>query len=331
MAHMVDRMMYSGLVPWHGLGDYQKEITFEDARKVLCNVSERPITFMSADNGDVPVEGYKAIVRDDTGAALCVQKESYGTLQYIDQLDVLNAAAGDGALRLKTVGLLDSGRQAFALADIPSAQFEVAGSVVLPYLLMSTSHDCSRLLRYLFTGTYVVCANTVAAALHNAGIGAKTRYIPNVIQIKHTSRAYERVTVAKELVAQARAYFGTFNEVALRLVNQRISFADMTRLTAQLFPITDAQAETFKKYGEESSSHKAQAKVLRLFSGDQRARENAPGTKWAAYNAVTEYIDHHTAPRGQTARAVAESRFQRIMFESGAKVREEALSLLLAA
>ncbi len=223
MAHMVDRMMYSGQVPWHGLGEYKDEIEFEDARRVLCDVSEHPVQLTERDfTRDVP--GYKALVRVDTGEALCIQRSSYGVVQYADQLDVLCAAAGEGELRLKTVGLLDHGRRAFALADIPSAQFDVAGSPIKPYLLLSTSHDSSRLIRYLFTGVYVVCNNTETAALQTAGAyNNKGSFIPNVIQLRHSKRVADRLTMAKQLIAQARVYFGAFNEAALILVNKRFS------------------------------------------------------------------------------------------------------------
>jgi phage/plasmid-like protein (TIGR03299 family) len=324
MSHMVDRMMYSGQVPWHGLGDYQTEITFDDASKVLCTVEERPITYMHSDKGDIPVEGYKAIVRTDNDVALCVQKDSYGVVQYTDQLDVLQAAAGHGLLRLKTVGMLDEGRRAFALADLPSSVVEVAGSPILPYLLMSTSHDSSRKLRYLFTGVYVVCNNTETAALRNSN--AK-----DVLEFKHTANIKDKLQVARALIEEAKRYFGSFGLAALHLVKQRFTDTDMSILVRELFPVTKEQAERYSKYGQPSAPHEARAKVLYLFSGAQRAAANAPGTKWSAYNAVTEYIDHHTTRRGQSSRAIAESRFDATLFGGGAQVRQKALDYLLAA
>jgi len=340
MAHMIDRMMYSGLEPWHGLGRYQDEISFEDAKQVLCTVSERTVSFSQhtgAIDGqyyEVPVDDYKAIVRDDTGQCLCVQKKTYGVAQYVDQLDVLNAAAGEGLLRLKTVGLLDSGRRCFALADIPSAEVEVAGHAIKPYLLMSTSHDSSRLLRYLFTGIYVVCNNTETAALSQAGVKvggrAEQRYIPNVIQIRHTSRVNERIATAKKLIGDAREYFGRFSEVALRLVNAEIGRREVRAMAQTLIPETENQREQYLKYGIQSAPIKAQAKIYYLFEHG-RASKAAPGTKWAAFNAVTEYIDHHTSHRGQSDRAIAEARFEHSLFETGSKIRQRALDYLLAA
>jgi len=329
---MVDRMMYSGQVPWHGLGEYKDEIEFEDARRVLCEVVERPVRFDTPFEEAALVAGYKAIVRTDTNTPLCIQKASYGVVQYADQLDVLCAAAGEGELRHKTVGLLDHGRRAFALADIPSAQFDVAGSPIKPYLLLSTSHDSSRLIRYLFTGVYVVCNNTETAALQRAGAhNNKGSFIPNVIQLRHSKRVADRLTMAKQLIAQARVYFGAFNEAALILVNKRFTELGMVNLAKELFPITAEQAEARRKHGIFSISHKAQDKVVALFAGQQRAAAHAPGTAWSAFNAVTEYVDHHANRRGQSARALAESRFDYTLFEGGANIRQEALSFLLAA
>lgn len=337
MAHMIDRMMYSGEEPWHGLGIKLPETCDADTLRNLVfdwTAQERPVFYQGPDC-DLPTSDYKALVRSDNGKLLCIAPRTYGVVQFADACDVLNAAAQDGSARFTTAGTLDEGRRAWALATIPSAEFDIAGSPVKPYLLMSTSHDGTLAIRYHFTGVYVVCNNTLTAALGDIGVkvGGKTRanHLPNVIVLKHTSGVNGRLAIAKGLIERARSYFGAFNERALVLVNQRFTNASMRELTETLFPVTPEQAERRRKHGEESASHKAQDKIVRLFNGEQRAADNAPGTKWSAYNAVTEYIDHFQRRHGQTASALAEARFDSIVFGAGARIREQALTLLLAA
>lgn len=335
MAHLLDRMIYSGETPWHGLGrKLPDDATFDQVRETFCQVTERPVSWDDGDQ-DVNAPDYKAIVRRDNGKMLCIMPATYGVVQYEDACSVLEAATTEGFTRYVTAGLLDEGRRAWALASIPSATFDVAGSELKPYLLLTTAHDGTLAIRYHFTGVYVVCNNTLTAALSAAGVQvggrARTKYIPNVITLKHTKRVNDRLAIVRELVSKATNYFGSFHERALVLVNQRFTTTDMKSLAAQLFPITEEQDARFRKEGRESSSHKAQAKVLYLFGGAQRAANNAPGTKWAAFNAVTEYVDHWQTRKGQDYNALAENRFDSILFGNGAQVRQNALDLLLAA
>ena len=312
MAHRIDRMMYAGKTPWHGLGIRLPETCDSDTLRNLVfdwHVIEKPITV----DGET-WDDYKALVRSDTGDKLCIQPKSYGVVDFSDSLALLDAASVDGRTKYITAATLDGGRRAFALATIPSATFDVAGSEIKPYLLLSTSHDGSLALRVHFTGIYVVCNNTLTAALAAAG-ATGTRYIPNVITLKHTARIKDRMTVVTRLIERAGAYFGQFHERALRLVNWRYTTADMRDLAKALFPVSD----------------KVQNKVVSLFNGEQRARAQAPGTRWAALNAVTEYIDHHARRRGSDERTLAEHRFEATMFGAGAKVRQQALDMLLAA
>lgn len=333
--HLLDRMIYSGQVPWHGLGTKLDDLaTFEDVRKVFCEVKETPGTFQALDGTFQATSKYKNLVRTDSGKLLCIMPATYGVVQYADACSVLEAATQEGFTKYVTAGLLDEGRRAWALASIPSATFEVAGSEVKPYLLLTTAHDGSLAIRYHFTGVYVVCNNTLTAALAEVGVQvgtrARTKYIPNVITLKHTKGVNDRLAIVRKLVEQATRYFGAFHERALVLVNQRYSTENMRTLAEQLFPVSEEQEHKRRQYGEESAPHKARSTVLHLFSGAQRAANNAPGTKWAAFNAVTEYVDHHQKRRGQGTEQ-AENRFDSILFTSGAQIRQNALDLLLAA
>jgi len=337
MAHMIDRMMYAGEEPWHGLGRRLPETCDSETLRNLVfdwHAQERAVSYQGAD-GDEPADDYKALVRSDNGKLLCVAPKTYGVVQYADALALLDAASASGVTKYITAATLDEGRRAFALAAIPSATFDVAGSEVKPYLLLSTSHDASLALRVHFTGVYVVCNNTLTAALGGAGVSvggrAQTRHIPNVIMLKHTSKVSDRLAIVTRLVEQATSYFGAFHERALQLVNQRYATSEMRDLARVLFPISDKQEADRRQYGVESASHKAQATVVRLFDGAQRAAAPAPGTRWAAFNAVTEFVDHHARRTGATPAALAEHRFDATIFGAGAKVRQTALDLLLAA
>lgn len=331
MAHMVDRMMYAGQVPWHGLGiQLPAECDGDTLRNLVFDwrAIERPV-YLHSDDGLVrgydSFDRYKALVRSDTGAPLAIVPSTYGVVQYSEALSLLDAAVGQGEARYLTAGTLDEGRRAWALATVPSCTYTVAGAELKPYLLLSTAHGLSRALRVLFTSVYVVCNNTDTAALRQAGVkaGESAKYLPNVLQIRHTSGARERVDQAAQLIRQARGFFGMFHEAALRLVNERMSTAEVRAMAETLLPLPDRKDR--KRDVESSGAFKAQALIVDLFTGRQKAAAHAPGTKWAALNAVTELIDHHANRRTD------ESRFDAILFGQGAQLRQRAMDYLLAA
>ena len=51
------------------------------------------------------------------------------------------------------------------------------------------------------------------------------------------------------------------------------------------------------------------------------------GTTWAAYNAVTEWVDHHRPTRARHAAVRASRRLESSWFGSGAKLKAKAWSL----
>lgn len=308
-----DGYVWYGQEPWHGLGRKLPAAADGDflRHEVFCWDAEERNVYVA--DANTPAEGYKALVRSDNGDLLSIQKSSYGTVQYHEALALLDAAAGNEA-RYISAGTLFGGKRAFVLADIPSATFDVAGHEMRPYLLLSTSHDGSRAIRCLFTPVYVVCNNTETAAIW----GRDGRHA-NVLKIEHTRNAKRRVDIAAQLVANARSYFGAFHEAALVLVNQRFTTTDMRDLAEILF-----RERSRKHGGFTDGTMEARSKVISLFEGGQRANV-APGTKWAAFNAVTEYVDHHIQRRS------ASSRFEAITSGSGAILRQTALDYLLKA
>jgi phage/plasmid-like protein (TIGR03299 family) len=333
MAHEImsdDAVIYSRATPWHGFGVRLPADADSDTLKrevfpwsaVRCGVTVDTVGGLP-----LPETEYTGLRRSDNGALLSIVPESYGVVQYADALALLDAASKDGTTRYITAGTLNGGRRAWALADLPSEEIEVAGSPLIPYLLLSTSHDLTRALRVMFTSVYVVCANTEGAALSVAGATpGRRKHLPNVLTLKHTRNANNKVFDAARVIAQARVYFGAFNATALRFANERITRQAVEDIVSKLFPLPLANKLT-RIAPEDSAAAVAQRTVVDLFSGRRPhpASGNAPGTKWAALQAVTEYVDHQQRRRGP------ESRFDAIMFGGGAAIRQAAVTLLLAA
>jgi phage/plasmid-like protein (TIGR03299 family) len=325
MGHQIEAndAMVSVEVPWHGLGvRLPKKATADELRKLVFPwmAVEAKIRM---DGGEI-IETHRAVVRSDDHTLLSVMPKTYEVVQYQDALALLESAAKAGEAVYESAGTLAGGKRAWALTSIPSMTFDVAGSEMKPYLMMSTAHDGSRAVRCLFTPVYVVCANTETAALNMAGVATGKRQVgkavhnPNVITIAHTANANERVKGAAYVMAQARQYFGVFNEVALKLVAKKMSDPEFDKFILAVEPVIEARPNAGRRMRES---------ITYLYKeGKHRAALCAPNTAWCAYNAVTEYIDHQ---RGLSR--TPEGRFESALFGSGASVKQRAMDYLLAA
>ena len=95
----------------------------------------------------------------------------------------------------------------------------------------------------------------------------------------------------------------------------------------------DVYFETLYPDSEDVKNRRAQNVRHELF----RLFENGMGqdiaetklTSWAAFNAVTEFVDHHRSTRGQTEQEQASRRLKSAWFGSGAKLKAEAWKLAL--
>lgn len=318
MAHMVDSLVWTGQVPWHGLGrQVPKHATVEEMIRfggLDWQVLPKPVFAGLDDDGNgVSVPGYKALVRSDRPeTVLSIVSEAYGIVQNEEALSLAAAAVGDGNACAEICGALDEGRRVFVVLNVEQAGFDVAGERIEPYILAYSSHDETLAVGFRFTPVRVVCHNTLTAAL---GQDARSE-----LTIRHSRNAADRVRLAARMIEQARVYFGAFHARALALVEQRLSLGDAEHMAAALFP-----AYTGKDGAVIVPRN--QAKVIELFRRQPHTADQAiAGTKWGFYNAVTALLDHNTRRVGAD-----EGRMQRAIRGAQDSVRDQAMSLLLAA
>lgn len=318
MAHMVDTLAWTGDVPWHGLGrEVPKHATVDEMIRfggLDWQVVPRPLFagIDEATGAGVSVPGFKALVRSDRPeTVLSIVSESYGVVQNAEALSLAAAAVGDGNACAEVCGALDDGRRVFVVLNVERAGFDVAGEPVMPYMLAYTSHDTSLATGFRFTPTRVVCHNTLTAALGQD--------VPHEISIRHSRNAAERVKQAAEVIARARTYFGIFHQRAMALAAQQLRLNQAEEIAAKLFP-------TYRD-GDRVITPANQAKVVELFRRQPETSDRRiAGTKWGMFNAVTALLDHNAKRTGGT-----EGRMVRALAGSQDKVRDQAMTLLLAA
>lgn len=303
-------MMYAGETPWHGLGTKLDEPATSreaiEAAGLNYRVDLKPIY-----TGDgTLISQRKAVVRNDSNAVLGVVGNSYQPVQNYQSFGFLDAIVADGQLRYHTAGALGKGEKIWMLAKMPGEiRIKDSDDTTERFLLLSNSHNGSSALRVFFTPIRVVCANTLGMA-ERKGRGQG-------VSVIHKGDLAAKVGEAQKILCLAARFYDNLEERINQLAFHYPSREQLSGYFEQLYP---DHPESKNKRAENVRSE-----LFRLF--EEGRGQDIPETRlttWAAFNAVTEFVDHHRSTRGGTDVERASRRLESAWFGSGARLKADA-------
>src|ERR1700722_9835879 len=126
MPANIDKMMYVGKEPWHGLGTYvgDKEVTSAVALKEAgldWEVEKKPSFYQKADGTYAP-NGSFDIIRKDTDVTLGQVGRVYKPFQNKQAFEFMDAIIGGGRAAYHTAGSLGKGERVWILVKINDTQ-----------------------------------------------------------------------------------------------------------------------------------------------------------------------------------------------------------------
>jgi len=147
------------------------------------------------------------------------------------------------------------------------------------YLLLSNSHDGRGSVRVKFTPIRFACWNSLMLPSSSG----------NRIRVRHTSRVREQMALATVNLGIIQNGFARIEESLQALAKARMNEERLAEYLGEVFPDpadpADGRALKFV--------HKARTQSRYLFeNGNGNTAGPARGTLWAAYNGVTEFVDH---------------------------------------
>lgn len=271
------------------------------------NVTTEPA--VAVVNGEiVPIPGKYATVRhmpEGYRLGLGIVGERYEVVQNVDAFAICDDIARVGGATYETIGSARNGCVVFVSMKLPHMLHD--GGNIIPYLLISNSHDGSRALTIAVTPVRVACTNALTMAVSRAS---------RVFQIRHTSSASERIKEAVNSLELAADYQRAFEEDLERLLNKTYTEEKFERLVAEL---------TGKDENPESSARKKAYETMLSLWGSNTL-EGIRGTAWGAYNAVAEYADWYAPIRGGNDSHVRATRL--LMGGITEKLKARALKLI---
>jgi phage/plasmid-like protein (TIGR03299 family) len=267
---------------WHRLGTVTREA--QDAEQALkiahLDWPVRKVPLFTGSGLEVP--GRYATVRTNpfTGEddVLGVVGERYEVVQNMDNCRFLDAVAGESGSVFETAGSLHRGRKIFVSMKAPKTMRIGGHDNVDFYLLATNTHDGSAPVRLTATPIRVVCANTERQAI----LSALSTYT-----IKHSGDINAKVDEAQEAMNVMWDFSDEFEGWANHLYQQEFDYAAFNDFVEnEVFP---------EPKGEESDLVRdrrmaRQGSLVHLWK-DSHTMEGIRGTKWGAYNAITEWFD----------------------------------------
>ena len=327
MAHHVESMFSVLETPWHKLGRIlDKPPTTAEA--IVCagldwKVAKRPL-FLGDGRA---VEAY-ATVRDSDGSILGSHVgPGYTVLQNAEAFAWLDPFIASGQATIETAGSLRCGSVVWALAKLagePTVIVSRADDRIEKYLLLSNSHDGTQAVRVGFSPIRVVCANTLAMA-HEGGASS-------LLRVKHTSSMVATLDAVRDCMNVANASFEATAKQYRALAVRDVSVSDLAKYVAIVFDAPEPKVTDLVAFARgaakasrgENYARVRQETVERLFSyGKGNNLPGVRGTWWAAYNAVTEYLQY------ERPRSTPESRIDSLAFGSAATTSRKALATAL--
>jgi len=196
--------------------------------------------------------------------------------------------------RWESAGSLKKGKVVFGTVDVPRTMVldpQGANDQTKLYLIVWTSHDGSVAVQAAITPVRVVCQNTLNLAMRNAKQSFK---------IRHTQTAEGRIQVARETLGLALGYFDEFEKEAQELFKQEITDKQFSDLIKTIYPKPEKDAAKV-------AITKWENKVVLLddLYHNSPTNANIKGTKWGAFNALTERLDYFRSGRGNSESLMA--------------------------
>lgn len=321
MAHNISTtngkpaMMYTGEVPWHRLGTKldQPATAVEAIAAAGLNYLVDLKSLKTMDGSNVSTR--KATVRMDTNDVLGIVGNWYVPVQNFQAFGFLDAIVANGGLRYHTAGALGKGEKVWMLAKLPGhIRLNNSEDTVDKFLLLSNAHDGSATLRVYFTPIRVVCQNTLNLA-DRQGVGKG-------IAIMHKGDLHTKIQHAQRVLGLADEFYSDAETKINILADHSPTNAQLKQYFEKVYPDPEN--------AENSRVWKVRDNLNTIFeTGVGLDMPGVKGTTWAAYNAVTEWVDHHCPTRSTSSIERASRRLNSSWFGAGAKIKAKAWDLAL--
>ena len=221
------------------------------------------------------LDGYNAIVREDTNVPLSVRSDSYYPYQNQELVELLDRVSGQTGLEIHKGGFFGDGQKVFV--QLKSNDLRLGNDRIEGYLTGINSFDGSTSLAFGPSNITISCQNKFFAAFRE--LNSKVRHTKNmVVRVDEICRSLEGVLEEEKKV---------FDNIK-RLSETRFDDVIKERITKHLFNIDkDVNLNDI-----DALSGKTRNSLSRFYVDLNGELSDKGDNMWGLFSGVTKYTTH---------------------------------------
>lgn len=272
-------------------------------------VTDEPITSRAHDGGLLTKPNKYLSYRTDTNVAFGVVGKGYTPVQNREAFTILDNIVDESGAHYETVGVIDGGARQFVAMRLPNDILVGGHDPVGLYLLGWNSHDGSTSFGLSITPTRIWCTNQIPSLIRSKA----------TVKLRHTKNVANGLLQARDALGVTFAAVDEFSAAAEKLVATPMDKRQYVSFVNKLVPMGETKA------GRTTAAKRREA-LYGMWGSP--SNENIKGTRWAAYNAVTEWAQWEQGVRSGKGLSGEELRATRTITGANDRLGRKALALL---
>jgi phage/plasmid-like protein (TIGR03299 family) len=283
------------------------------------------------DTGQPLPARYSINFRSDTNEPIGAVGKNYTNLQPKEMFDVADGLVGAGQAEWERVGQTNGGARIFAQLALPEHITIGDNDVSEAKIYLSNSYDGSNAFRVLPTLNRLFCQNQTSAVLSNMrDMGIR----PSDLVIRHSSRMHDKIKGLNRALKLTNTLNQRWAEQANGLLEAQMDMDDRIQfyISTGILGNTDKKRTEKDKtniHGLSTQGNRRLDELLELETAPTNTTGGMTDTAWAAYNTLTEYVDHHSILKADGT--VKQTTAENTVFGAGSRVKTNAWARLVDA
>jgi len=282
----------------------------------------------------MPIPNHYAIVRDDNNEVLGVMQSGYLPVQNIECMNIIEPLFESGDLQIRRIGLFDQGQNVWVLCRMP-IKMEIGNDEMIGTAKLSWSHDGSERV----TIRFMAWSNRFKVYI-SPKINEKK--ITNIISVRHTKNAKERISIAEDIISTGQVYFKKLNEKLEEMIEEPQTAEEFETILEKMFPTKGKKEINEDGYEEDEIGNRAltiRSRVHQEIKDIYNTQEpDILGTKFAALVAICDHAENQGSIRvqgrdnmteDQARTAEAQQRLKNSWNGTADKIKQRAFDLLM--
>jgi len=261
------------------------------------------------DKGKI-IKDYKEIRRADNNFSLGIVGKNHTSLQNSEAFEMLDELNMDGLLKYESAFSIYSGKFCIMLARMPQVDEVAEGDKIMRFVMFSNPHgDTKTGIHIVPTNVRAVCANTWRIALSEK----------KIYSIRHSSKVKANTKEVIKHLANINKDYAKHLTECRRLAEIKITDEQFYKFLNEVSPKTTTGKDGKEK--ETKARIEKQKDISEIyFEGPLNNFGTISRTGWAAFNSITESVDHGKTkhmPKGATPEQMKELNFRKKLGNTG--------------